>query len=157
MSQLNFDIDKYQKDQVLRDRIRAVIRGLQHCTKSRLRQGILESALANLQPVKSGTNIDRLHAGIFQHWEYKTHCTKMDKEECALTLLRQLIINWWDYLLEGTDETLITDGVDLEAYLETLEGYVENGLDKYVVAGDVRQGYWLMTVADYQKSLEEVR
>ncbi|MCP4596231.1 hypothetical protein [Neptuniibacter sp.] len=76
---------------------------------------------------------------------------------CVFVMLRQCIINWWDYLLDGADESLGSDGVDLEDYLGELELYVEDGLDAYVIAGDERQGYWLMTKADYQESLEEVR
>jgi len=67
-----------------------------------------------------------------------------------------LIINYWDYLLEGSDESLKSDG-QIENHLELLEGYVKNGLDKYAVVGDKRQGYWLMSEGEYRAAMEDVR
>ena len=159
MSNLNFgDIDKYEADGELRDRIRAVIKGLLHGTKSRFYQGMLEGALANLQPIKTGTNINRLKIGAHFHWENRLRSTSKNKVECALVVLRQLIIDYWSYLLNYSDESLPFDTYKMgEAHLETLEEYVKNGLDKYVVVGDERQGYWLMDLGEYKAAMEDVR
>ena len=157
MSNLNFgNTDKYAQDGKLRDRIRAVIKGLLHGTKSRFYQGMLEDALANLQPIKTGTNIDRLKIGAHFHWENRLRSTVKGKVECALVILRQLIIDYWSYLLNHPDESLLYDG-QMRTHLETLEEYVKNGLDTHVVVGDERQGYWLMGLGEYRAAMEDVR
>lgn len=149
------DLDKHQQDQELRDRIRAVIRGLETDHRIFIREA-LDNVLAHLQPSDVGTNIDRLEIGIAAHWDNRIYSNRPDKLSCVLVLLRQLIINYWDYLLGGSDESLKPDG-QIENHLETLEGYVEDGLENYVVAGDVRQGYWLMNEGEYRAMMEEVR
>ena len=151
-----FDIDKHALDQELRDRIRVVINGLLCGTASRFYQGLLEGVLARLQPTTAGTNIGRLKVGVNFHWDCRTRSTKADKMQCALVLLRQLIINFWDYTLGGTDESLTSDG-QIEDHLETLEDYVEKGPDKFVVVGSVREGFWLMWKGDYQRAMEDIR
>lgn len=156
MGSHKFDIDKHALDQELRDRIRTVIRGLKDQLQSPVNKARLENVLANLQPIKTQTNIERLEIGEHFHWDIKTHSAGFGKWSCVLTLLRQLIINFWDYLLEGADESLKSDG-QIEDHLETLEDYVEFGLDDYVVVGDERHGYWLMWKDEYRKSMEEVR
>ena len=153
---LNFDIDKHGKDQELRDRIRKVIRGMLRFDLLHFQRTLLENTLANLHPVTTGTNIVRLQIGADVHRSDVTHSERKNKVICTFVLLRQLIINWWDYLLDGTDESLIPDGEDGD-HLDKLEDIVKNGLDAYVIAGDERQGYWLMTKADYQEAMEEVR
>jgi len=159
MSNLNFgDIDKYAQDGKFRDRIRAVIKGLLHGTQSRFYQEMLEGALANLQPIETGTNIDRLEIGAHFHWENKLRGTINSKIECALVILRQLLVDYWSYLLNYSDESLPFDDQRMgETHLETLEAYVKNGLDKFVVVGDVRQGYWLMGLGEYKAAMEDVR
>lgn len=149
------DIDQYAQDQELRDRIRAVIRGIQKECGSHY-QPVLENTLAHLQPITAGTNIGRLAIGTSFHWDDKIHSNIMSKTPCVFVILRQLIINWWDYLLGGTDESLKSDN-QIENHLETLEGYVEDGLENYVVVGDERHGFWLMSEGDYRKSMEGVR
>ncbi len=153
---LNFNVDKHQKNQELRDRIRKVIRGMLRFDLLHFQRTLLEDTLANLHPVTTGTNIVRLQIGADVHRSDVTHSERKNKVICTFVMLRQLIINWWDYLLDGTDESLKSDEY-LEDYLGDLELYVEDGLDAYVIAGDERQGYWLMTKADYQEALEEVR
>ena len=150
-----FDIDKHALDQELRDRIRMVIRGLEKEGNSHY-QSVLENTLAHLQPVTTGANIGRLAIGTSFHWDNKTHSNMVCKIPCALVLLRQLIINYWDYTLGETDESLTSDH-RIEDHLETLEGYVERGLDKYVVVGSVREGFWLMWEDDYRVAMEDVR
>lgn len=117
---------------------------------------MLDNTIAKLQPTASGTNEVRIEIGVDYHWENKLHSVLRDKEKCALVLLRQLLINWWDYLLGGTDESLKPDG-QIENHLETLEGYVEDGLENYVVVGDERHGFWLMPEGEYRASMEGVR
>lgn len=160
MTTRNFpDLDQHAADKELRDRIRAVIRGLQktlYHTYSIAERDTLEHTLASLQPIKTGTNIGRLEIGVNTHWENKSHSKISDKVSCALIILRQLIINYWDYLLEGTDESLKPDG-QIENHLELLEGYLEQGLEHCVVVGDVRQGYWLMPEGEYRAAMEDVR
>ena len=150
-----FDIDKHALDQELRDRIRAVIRGLQKEGDSRY-QSVLENTLAHLQPITTGANVGRLAIGTSFHWDNKTHSNIASKIPCALVLLRQLIVNFWDYTLGGTDESLISDG-QIENHLETLEDYVEKGLDKFMVVGSVREGFWLMWEDEYRAAMEECR
>jgi len=153
-----FDIDKHALDQELRNRLRVVIRGLiaDNHTFSVVHRDKLEDTLTGLQPIKAGSNIARLHIGVNFHWDHKTHNSFPDGAGCVLVLLRQLIINFWDYLLEGSDESLTPDGW-IENHLETLEDYVERGLDKFVVVGTVRGGFWLMDKGEYQKAMEDVR
>ncbi len=154
---LNFNVDKHQKNQELRDRIRKVIRGMLRFDLLHFQRTLLEDTLANLHPVTTGTNIVRLKIGVDYHWDDRTHSKRKNRVICAFVILRQLINNWWDYLLDGADESLMPDEFELEEYLGELELYVEDGLDAYVIAGDERQGYWLMTKADYQEAMEEVR
>ena len=159
MTNLNFgNTDKYAQDGKFRDRIRAVIKGLLHGTQSRFYQRMLEGALANLQPIKTGTNIDRLRIGAHVHWENRLRSTVKGKEGCALVILRQLIIDYWSYLLNYSDESLPFDTHRMgETHLETLVEYVKNGPDKYVVVGDKRQGYFLMGLGEYKAAMEDVR
>ena len=152
-----FDIDKHALDQELRDRIRAVIRGLQKDFQLTIfKQERLENTLAHLQPTMIGTNIGRLEVGIGRHYNCNTHCTVADRGSCALVILRQLVINYWDYALGGIDESLTPDH-RIEDHLETLEDYVEKGLDKFVVVGSVREGFWLMWEDEYRAAMEGCR
>jgi len=150
-----FDIDKHALDQELRDRIRKVIRGL-HKECGPQYPPVLENTLAHLQPTTAGTNIGRLNLTSSSHWDNKIHSNIPRPIPCVLVILRQLIINYWDYLLEGTDESLKPDG-QIENHLGTLEDYVDRGLDKFLVVGSVREGFWLMSKADYQQAMEDVR
>ncbi len=151
-----FDIDKHALDQKLRDRIRAVIRRLTASSANHSTRYQLDSTIANLQPTTTGTNIGRLPIGKMFHWENDIYNSVPDKEGCALVLLRQLIINFWDYTLGGTDESLTSDH-RIEDHLETLEDYVEKGLDKFVVVGSIREGFWLMWEDEYRAAMEDVR
>ena len=158
MATRNFpDLDQYAKDRVLRDRIRRVIRGLEYDhAMPRYCRIWLEGTVAGLQPAKTGANISRLEVGTNIHWENRLHSKLNNKAACALVVLRQLIVNYWDYLLGGTDESLRSDG-QLENHLETLEEYVDNGLEHYVVVGDDRHGFYLMGVGEYRSAMEGVR
>lgn len=158
MTTRNFpDLDQYAEDKALRDRIRAVIRGLEYDhTMPRYCRIWLEGTVAGLQPAKTGANISRLEVGTNIHWENRLHSKLNNKAACALVVLRQLIVNYWDYLLGGTDESLKPDG-QIENHLETLEGYVEDGLERYVVVGNDREGYWLMPEGEYRIAMEGVR
>jgi len=153
-----FNIDKHALDQELRDRIRVVIRGIlaQPRIFSIQYRERLEVILANLQPTTIGTNIERITIGIYAQWDNPIHSSLKDRVSCVLVLLRQLIINFWDYLLKGTDESLKSNG-QIENHLETLENYIENGLDNYVVVGNERQGFWLMSKDEYHTAMEDVR
>ena len=150
------DLDKHKRDQELRDRIRAVIRGLVAVSPNHGDRYLLDSTLANLQPIKSVTNAGRVGIGAYFHWDNRIHSNINSKSCCALVVLRQLIINFWNYLLDGSDESLTPDG-QIENHLETLEGYADNGLDDFVVVGDERQGFWLMGMGEYRTSIESVR
>jgi len=159
MTNLNFgNTDKYAQDGKLRDRIRAVIRGVIGLRPAPFdfQRKRLDDVLAHLQPSTSGTNISRLDIGINFHWENRLRSKTNDKTSCVLVILRQLIINYWDYLLEGSDESLKSDG-QIENHLELLEGYVKNGLGVHVIVGDERQGYWLMGLGEYRAAMEDVR
>lgn len=157
MSVHNFDIDKHALDKELRDRIRAVINGLINDPVILVDQReMLRDTLTNLQPSDTGTNIIRLEIGASTHWDNKIYSNRSAKVSCALVLLRQLIINYWDYLLEGSDESLASNG-RIEDHLETLEGYVEHGLENYIVVGNIRTGYFLMWTEEYRKAMEGCR
>lgn len=152
-----FDIDKHAFNQELRDRLRQIVLGVTRMPGVHQREHTrLINTLANLQPVKTGTNIERLEIGKSFHWDCRTHSNRPHQTPCVFVLLRQLIINYWDYILGGTDESLTPD-YRIEDHLETLEGYIERGLDKFVVVGSVRDGYWLMDKGEYQRAMEDVR
>lgn len=157
MSVHNFDIDKHQLDKELRDRVRQIILGIIRIPEIHQREHTrLINLLAHLQPTSAGTNIGRLDVGTSFHWNNRTYSNRPHQTFCVFVLLRQLIINFWDYLLKGSDESLEPDG-EIENHLETLEDYIERGLENYVMVGDTRNGYFLMWKEEYRKAMEDVR